>query len=293
MRVLVVNAGEVAHLSHGDLSKPLKGQEMSDKELNVYEKGKGLLIGDGKVLKIADSDELISEFCPSWDGAKEKSDGISVVNARGNAIIPGFVDSHTHLIWSGDRSNEMALRQRGMSYSEISEIGGGISKTVRSTRERTLDELINIGTTNANKALMLGTTTLEAKSGYGLNLESEIAILRAYKVVNSMSNCNVYSTWLGAHDFPSDTTREDYIDELIHKQLPEVCKLGIARWADVFCEPGWFTVDESKEILLASSEMGLSPRVHADEFVDSNGLDMAADIGCVSADHVALSLIHI
>ena len=289
MRVLVVNAGELAHLSHGDLSEPLKGQEMSDKELNVYEKGKGLLIGDGKVLKIADSDELISEFCPSWDGSKEKSDGISVVNARGNAIIPGFVDSHTHLIWSGDRSNEMALRQSGMSYSEISEIGGGITKTVRSTRECTLDELINIGSTNANKALMLGTTTLEAKSGYGLNLESEIAILRAYKVVNGISSCNVYSTWLGAHDFPSDTTREDYIDELIHKQLPEVCKLGIARWADVFCEPGWFTVDESKEILLASSEMGLSPRVHADEFVDSNGLDMAADIGCVSADHVACS----
>ena len=198
-----------------------------------------------------------------------------MVNARGNAIIPGFVDSHTHLIWSGDRSNEMALRQSGMSYSEISEIGGGISKTVRSTRECTLDELINIGTTNANKALMLGTTTLEAKSGYGLNLESEIAILRAYKVVNSKSNCNVHSTWLGAHDFPSDTTREDYIDELIHKQLPEVCKLGIARWADAFCEPGWFTVDESKEILLASSKMGLSPRVHADEFVDSNGLDIA------------------
>ena len=180
MRVLVVNAGEVAHLSHGDLSEPLKGQEMSDKELNVYEKGKGLLIGDGKLLKIADSDELISEFCPSWDGSKQKSDGISVVNAKGNAIIPGFVDSHTHLIWSGDRSNEMALRQSGMSYSEISEMGGGISKTVRSTRECTLDELINIGTTNANKALMLGTTTLEAKSGYGLNLESEIAILRAY-----------------------------------------------------------------------------------------------------------------
>jgi len=289
VRTLVVNAGELAHLSHGDLSEPLKGHEMSDKELNVYEKGRGVLIGDGKVLKIADSDELISEFCPSWDESKQISDGISVVNAKGNAIIPGFVDSHTHLIWSGDRSNEMALRQSGMSYSEISKMGGGISKTVRSTRECTLDELINIGTINAKKALMLGTTTLEAKSGYGLNLESEIAILRAYKVVNSMSNCNVYPTWLGAHDFPSNTNREDYIDELIYKQLPEVCKLGIARWADVFCEPGWFTVDESKEILLASREMGLSPRAHVDEFVDSNGLAMAADIGCVSADHVACS----
>ena len=289
MRTLIVNAGELAHLSYGDLSKPLKGQDMSEKEFNVYEKGMGILIEDGKILKIEDSGGLISEFSPSWDGSKAISDNISVVDAKGNAVIPGFVDSHTHLIWSGDRSNEMALRQNGLSYTEISQMGGGISKTVRSTRQCTFEELVNIGTNNAKKALMLGTTTLEAKSGYGLNLESEIAILSAYQLVNSRSNCDIHSTWLGAHDFPTNTTREDYIDELIHKQLPEVCRLGIARWADVFCEPGWFTVDESKEILLASNKLGLRPRAHVDEFVDSNGLAMAADIGCVSADHVACS----
>ena len=129
MRTLIVNAGELAHLSYGDLSKPLKGQDMSEKEFNVYEKGMGILIEDGKILKIADSGGLISEFSPSWDGSKAISDNISVVDAEGNAVIPGFVDSHTHLIWSGDRSNEMALRQNGLSYTEISQMGGGISKT--------------------------------------------------------------------------------------------------------------------------------------------------------------------
>ena len=289
MRTLVVNAGELAHLSKGDLSSPLKGGEMSDKGFNVYEKGMGILIENNIISKISDSDDLITEFAPSWNGKDSTTPGLLVIDAKGNAIIPGFVDSHTHLVWDGDRSNEMALRQNGMSYSEISDIGGGISKTVSSTRKCTKSKLIEIGIRNAKNALRLGTTTLEAKSGYGLNLETEISILDAYDAVNEKTSCNIQSTWLGAHDIPKDRSKEDYIEELINIQLPAVLEQGIAKWADVFCEPGWFTVEETMNILSEARGMGLQSRVHVDEFVDSGGLAMATEIGAVSADHVACS----
>tara|TARA_B100000575_G_scaffold92208_1_gene73361 strand:+ start:1774 stop:3057 length:1284 start_codon:yes stop_codon:yes gene_type:complete len=288
MRTLVVNVGELAHISRGDISRPLKGGDMSDKEQHVSEKGLGILIEGGIITKISGSDELISEYAPSWDGGKVTNEA-NVIDANGKAVIPGFVDSHTHLIWDGDRSNEISLRQKGMSYSEIASLGGGIAKTVRSTRQCSFQELIDIGINNVNKALSLGTTTLEAKSGYGLDLETEISILNAYKAIDAKSQCDIHSTWLGAHDVPSGVKKEDYVDELINEQLPLVSQMGIARWADVFCEPGWFTIEESREILLAAKTLGLESRVHVDEFVDSGGLLMASELGSVSADHVACS----
>jgi len=288
MRTLVVNVGELAHISRGDISRPLKGGDMSDKEQHVSEKGLGILIEGGIITKISGSDELISEYAPSWDGRKVTNEA-NVIDANGKAVIPGFVDSHTHLIWDGDRSNEISLRQKGMSYSEIASLGGGIAKTVRSTRQCSFQELIDIGINNVNKALSLGTTTLEAKSGYGLDLETEISILNAYKAIDAKSQCDIHSTWLGAHDVPSGVKKEDYVDELINEQLPLVSQMGIARWADVFCEPGWFTIEESREILLAAKTLGLESRVHVDEFVDSGGLLMASELGSVSADHVACS----
>ena len=288
MRTLVVNVGELAHISHGDISKPLKGEDMSDKEQHVFDKGLGILIEGEIIKKISGSDELISEFAPSWDEGNVTNEA-NVIDANGNAVIPGFVDSHTHLIWDGDRSNEISLRQQGMSYSEIARLGGGIAKTVRSTRRCSFQELFDIGLNNVNRALHLGTTTLEAKSGYGLDLETEISILKAYKAIDGKSHCDIHSTWLGAHDVPSGVNKEDYIDELINEQLPLVSEMGIARWADVFCEPGWFTTEESREILLAAKTMGLESRVHVDEFVDSGGLSMASELGSVSADHVACS----
>ena len=288
MRTLVVNVGELAHISRGDISRPLKGGDMSDKEQHVSERGLGILIEGGIITKISGSDELISEYAPSWDGGIVTNEA-NVIDANGKAVIPGFVDSHTHLIWDGDRSNEISLRQKGMSYSEIASLGGGIAKTVRSTRQCSFQELIDIGINNVNKALSLGTTTLEAKSGYGLDLETEISILNAYKAIDAKSQCDIHSTWLGAHDVPSGVKKEDYVDELINEQLPLVSQMGIARWADVFCEPGWFTIEESREILLAAKTLGLESRVHVDEFVDSGGLLMASELGSVSADHVACS----
>ncbi|DAC09951.1 MAG TPA: imidazolonepropionase [Candidatus Poseidoniales archaeon] len=285
----MVNSGEIAHMSHGDTTKPLIGEEMGDKDLNVYSKGLGILVEDGLILSIADSDELISEYASSWDRNSEKLGDMNIIDANGGAIVPGFVDSHTHLIWDGDRSNEMALRQRGLTYSDISKLGGGISKTVESTRSCTIEKLVELGLQRASNALRLGTTTMEAKSGYGLSTESEIKLLEATERVNQISACDIQATWLGAHDIPKNNDKEEYIEELIGKQLSMVVQQGIAKWADVFCEPGWFTVDDTIEIITASKKMGLESRIHADEFVDSGGLDIAVELGSISADHVAKS----
>ena len=276
-------------MSHGDTTKPLIGQDMGDKDLNVYSKGLGILVEDGLIQSIADSEELISEYAGSWDKNSEKLGDMNIIDAKGGAIVPGFVDSHTHLIWDGDRSNEMALRQRGLTYSEISKLGGGISKTVESTRSCSIQELVDLGVQRASDALRLGTTTMEAKSGYGLSTESELKLLEATERVNLISPCDIQATWLGAHDIPEQKNKGEYIEELIGKQLPMVVQQGIAKWADVFCEPGWFTVDDTIEIITASKEMGLGSRIHADEFVDSGGLGIAAELGSISADHVAKS----
>ncbi len=276
-------------MSHGDTTKPLIGEEMGDKDLNVYSKGLGILVEDGLILSIADSEELISEYAASWDRNSDKLGDMKIIDANGGAIVPGFVDSHTHLIWDGDRTNEMALRQRGLTYSDISKLGGGISKTVESTRSRSVEELVRLGVQRASNALKLGTTTMEAKSGYGLSTESELKILEATERVNKISACEIQATWLGAHDIPKHIDKEEYIEELIGKQLSMVVQQGIAKWADVFCEPGWFTIDDTIEIITASKEMGLGSRIHADEFVDSGGLDIAAELGSISADHVAKS----
>tara|TARA_B100000965_G_scaffold50592_1_gene37459 strand:+ start:97803 stop:99080 length:1278 start_codon:yes stop_codon:yes gene_type:complete len=285
----VVNSGEIAHMSNGDTSKPLIGEEMGDKDLNVYSKGLGILIEDGIILSISDSEELVSEYASSWDKNSEKLGDMNIIDAKGGAIVPGFVDSHTHLIWGGDRSNEMALRQRGLTYSDISKLGGGISKTVESTRSLSINELVELGVRRASNALRLGTTTMEAKSGYGLSTESELKLLEATARVNLILPCDIQATWLGAHDIPKQNNKEEYIEELIGKQLPMVVKQGIAKWADVFCEPGWFTVDDTIEIINASKKMGLGSRIHADEFVDSGGLGIASELGSISADHVAKS----
>lgn len=276
-------------MSHGDTTKPLIGEDMGDKDLNVYSKGLGILVEDGLIQSIADSEELISEYAGSWDKNSEKLGDMNIIDAKGGAIVPGFVDSHTHLIWDGDRSNEMALRQRGLTYSEISKLGGGISKTVESTRNCSIQKLVDLGVQRASNALRLGTTTMEAKSGYGLSTESELKLLEATARVNLISPCDIQATWLGAHDIPKQKNKEEYIEELIGRQLPMVVQQGIAKWADVFCEPGWFTVDDTIEIITASKEMGLGSRIHADEFVDSGGLGTATELGSISADHVAKS----
>ncbi len=286
MDLLLYNIGEIATLSYGDVSKPLSGTEMSDREKLTLEAGNAILISEGIIKKISNQEELIQEYIPDFSDGK--SDLVNLIDANGNAIIPGLIDCHTHLLWTGDRSNEMIMRQNGQTYQEISKFGGGISRTVESTRNSSKEQLITIGQERINQASMYGTTTLEAKSGYGLSLDSEIKLLEASSEILE-DKCNLLPTWLGAHDFPKGKSKDEYIEELITEQLPHVAENKLAIWVDVFCEPGWYNLEQTELIVNASKELGLKSRLHVDEFVDSNGLALAAELGSSSADHVGFS----
>ena len=288
MKTLIANCGEIAHLSYGEIDKAISGFEMKDRDILVYPKGFGILIDNDIVIKIDDSESLLDEYVNNQNSSSFTNQ-VKVIDAKGKAIVPGFVDSHNHLIWSGDRSNEMSMRQTGMTYRDISEQGGGIKKTVNSTRRTSIDQLVNSGISRLHNALINGTTSMEVKSGYGLNTENELKILKAIDEIKKHEILNIHATWLGAHDFPDDKTREQYIDELITEQLPLISENKLANWVDVFCEPGWYTVEETEYIVNESKKYGLGSRIHVDEFVDSGGLQLATELGSVSGDHVAHS----
>ena len=286
--MLILNAGEIAHIDSTSPNSPISGYDMTDRESNVSPSGMGIRVLDGKIISISDSESIQSEFVPDWDGYSTSSK-IEVIDANGCAIIPGLVDSHTHLIWSGDRSSEMRLRQSGMSYRQISEMGGGIRRTVTSTRKMSIEDMVSTGLYKVNEASNYGTCAMEVKSGYGLDTETELRLLEAASMISKNSDVTIFPTWLGAHDFPSNKERSQYIDELLSVQLPEVAKQGIAKWCDVFCEDGWYNIDETEDIVKQASEFGLQSRLHVDEFEDCGGLALATELGSVSADHVAMS----
>ena len=286
MDLLLFNIGELATLSSGDVSKPLSGTKMSDREKLILDPGYSILTSKGKIAKIGPEEELLEEFAPDMESGK--SNLIEIIDVNGAALIPGLVDCHTHLLWSGDRSNEIRLRQNGLTYQDISNQGGGIANTVNSTRNASLKELESIGNRNLSQSSHYGTTTIEAKSGYGLSVDSEIKILQATSSLDGIRQ-NVLSTWLGAHDFPKDKTASEYMDELIHEQLPLVAENDLAKWIDVFCEPGWFNLEQTETLVKNANDFGLKSRLHVDEFVDSGGLSLAAELGSCSADHVGFS----
>ena len=288
MKTLLYNCGEVAHLSTGDDEFPLSGARMLDRKSLVLPSGMGILIDSGKILRISPMQELVAEFAP-WYPSKSENGEIRVIDVGGMSVVPGFVDSHTHLVWSGDRSNELSMRISGKSYKDIAKTGGGIMKTVNSTRSSPQKQLVDSGLKRLESALKNGTTTMEAKSGYGLDLDSEVKLLESISIISRSSPCDVRATWLGAHDFPKEMTRDEYVNHLISEQLPVISELSLAKWVDVFCEDGWFTNEQTEDIVTASKEFGLGSRLHVDEFVDSGGLQLASDLGSVSADHVACS----
>ena len=286
MDLLLYNIGELATLSHGDVSKPLSGTKMSERDNLLLEPGHSILISEGNIIRISPEQELLEEFAPDMED--NKSAHIELLDVNGKAVIPGLVDCHTHLIWSGDRSNEIRLRQNGLSYQDISKQGGGINRTVEATRKASLKELKLIGSSNLSQSSNYGTTTIEAKSGYGLSVESELKILQATNSLGGI-NQNILPTWLGAHDFPKDKKVSEYMDELIHEQLPLVAEKGLAKWIDVFCEPGWFDLEQTEILVKSANNFGLKSRLHVDEFVDSGGLSLAAELKSSSADHVGFS----
>jgi imidazolonepropionase len=281
-RSIYINAGPIAHFSKGDVSKPLVGIAMSSDE-QLHESGMAFVVEDKLFSKISTTEEILAEYGPESQ----------IVDLKGHAIVPGYIDAHTHLIWDGDRSHEMRMRQSGMSYSDIANAGGGIRYTVKKTGNCTDLNLRNIGQSRLATALKHGTTAIEAKSGYGLNTKCEKAILDAYSILGEVDsgqhNPDIYLTWMGAHDIPHGMKKSDYVEHLISEQLPEIGEQGISDYADVFCEPGWFSLEDTEDICRAATEWDLEIRLHVDEFSDGEGLQLAAELGAVTADHAICS----
>ncbi|MEG3601171.1 MAG: imidazolonepropionase [Candidatus Thermoplasmatota archaeon] len=276
MRAVFLNAGPLVHFAH----------ERTSYENSIDGIGKAIIIEDDVIVSIKDSDEVVDEYSLNHDDVDAATADLAVHDLAGQSIVPGLIDGHTHLLWAGDRSREVSWRQAGKSYAEIADMGGGIRSTVESTRLAGDDELFALGYKRLREALRTGTTHLEAKSGYGLSTESELRLLQVASRLNGISHTpTIDSTWMGAHDTPPGTPREVYVETLLSEQLPAVVEQGIARSADVFCEPGWFTVEESEDILRASRKAGLALRMHVDEFVDGGGAELASALGVETADH--------
>lgn len=211
-----------------------------------------------------------------------------VLDARGCTVVPGFVDPHTHLVFGGDRREELRRRLGGATYAEIAADGGGIVKTVAATRAASEHELIEGGRARLAEMLAFGTTTAEAKSGYGLDLKTELRMLRAIRALAAGQPIELTATFMGAHEVPVEYRgrRADYVRHVIDDMVPAVAREELAEWCDVFCETGVFTPEESQAILEAGVRHGLKPRIHADELGLSGGAAVAAIVGARSADHL-------
>ncbi len=217
--------------------------------------------------------------------------GAKVVDAGGGTVVPGFVDPHTHLVFAGDRREDLHRRLAGASHAEITAAGGGIVKTVEATRKATDADLVALGRARLDEMLAWGTTSCEAKSGYGLTTDAELRQLRAIKSLRTTQPIEISPTFMGAHDVPLDfrDKRSAYLDLVIKEMIPRVAREDLAEWCDVFCETGAFTPEESKAVLMAGIAAGLKPRIHADEFGDSGGSRVAVEVGARSADHLVFA----
>ena len=210
-----------------------------------------------------------------------------VIDARGKTIVPGFVDAHTHLVHGGSRENELAMKLSGKSYMEIHEAGGGILSTVRSTRALSEKELTEKALRSLRVMLQHGTSTVEAKSGYGLDLETELKCLKVAKKLNELQPIQIISTYMGAHATPPEFgDTDEYLDFVIERVLPEIKAQGIAEFVDAFCEKGIFSVEQTRRVLSEAKKLGFKLKVHADEIESFGGAELAAELGAISAEHL-------
>ncbi|ARI76126.1 imidazolonepropionase [Halobacillus mangrovi] len=249
---------------------PLKGEAM--KKLNVKENA-AVALEDGKV---------------AWIGsATERVEANEIIDAKGNVVSPGLVDPHTHLIFGGSREEELALKQQGVPYLEILKQGGGILSTVRATRKATEEELLEKGKFFLERMASYGVTTLEAKSGYGLDKETELKQLKVAKRLNEDSMLDIVSTYLGPHAIPPEYKRdpESFLTQMI-ALLEEVHRNDLAHFTDIFCETGVFTIEQSRRFMQASKALGFQTKIHADEIDPLGGTELAVEMGSVSADHL-------
>ncbi len=225
------------------------------------------------------------------DDLRRRHPDATVVDCAGGVLTPGLVDSHTHAIFGRARYAEQELRASGVGYMEIARRGGGIHSSVADLRSRSEDDLYDLALPRIRRLMSYGSTTIEVKSGYGLSLDDELKSLRVVKRLARDVSARLVPTWLGAHEIPPEfrqtaSRRADYVRHLIDDMLPRVTEENLASFADVFCEPGVFTIAETREILSASRTAGLSLKLHADELEPHGGAELAAELGATSADHL-------
>ena len=268
--VAVLHASQLVTLAGPN--RPRVGPEMSD--LAIIRDG-GMLIRDGNIDIIGSSDEI----------EKNAGDG-DIIDAGDRVVLPGFVDAHTHPVFAGNRLDDFERRARGETYEQIAAAGGGIWSTVEKTRAASEPDLFEQGKKHANWFLKCGTTTVEAKSGYGLTVEDELKILRVIRRLNEETPTEFVPTFLGAHAVPRGRQQSDYVDLVIREMLPRVASEKLAKFCDVFCERGYFNIAESREILAAAKKHGLKLRIHADQLTNSGAAKLAAEAKATTADHL-------
>jgi imidazolonepropionase len=277
MKTLITNISSLVTVNAKG-AKFKAGKDMQD----IGEIKNGALLFDEKIEWIGTVDES-KEKISNQEIIPEK-----IINAIGKTVLPGFVDSHTHLVFGGNRSYEFARRLRGVSYQEIAAEGGGILTTMKGTRQASEEELVETGKKLAFSAMKHGTTALEVKSGYGLTTESELKQLRAIRKLREEIPLHISSTFLGAHDFPPEykNKRQEYIDIIKNEMLPKVKAEKLAEYCDAFIDKGYYTLEEGEQVLQAGLDYGLKLKVHCDELADFGSAKLAARLGAISADHL-------
>jgi imidazolonepropionase len=269
----VVNARQLVTLAGP--KRPRIGKELA--ELAIISNG-GLMVRDGRIEAVGPSDQV----------QRQLPNECEVIDATGRVILPGFVDAHAHPVFGGNRVDEFELRSRGATYEEIAASGGGIRATVRKTRAASEDELFAQAQARLAQILRCGTTTMEAKSGYGLTTNDELKMLRVIRRLNEQGPIEFVPTFLGAHAVPDEFSGRmpEYVELLAGEMVPEIVRQGLAEYCDIFCETGYFDGANARRILGAAKAAGLKLRMHADQLTNSGGAALAAELGAVTADHL-------
>lgn len=268
-------------IKHADQLLTLKGparpriqQEMDN--LGIIHDG-AIAIEGGKIVAAGKTTKINSLYS-----------GLKEIDASSKVIMPGFVDPHTHPVFYRTRENEFEMRIQGRSYVEISQTGGGIRSSIKGVRDASQAELLELSKKRIKNIISNGTTTLEAKSGYGLSTESEIKMLEVIKTLQEELPIDIVPTFMGAHEFPEEYkhNREKYIDIIKNDMLPQVAKLKLAEYCDIFTEKHVYSIEQSRDILMRAKKLGFKIRMHADEIEPIGGAELAAELGAVSADHL-------
>lgn len=275
--LVVENASEVLTMERPGLAGPRRRGDL--REVGRIERGAVAVAGE-RIAWVGPAGEL---------GRIPMAANVVRVDAHGGSVCPGFVDCHTHLVFAGSRHDEFERRLAGESYVEIAAKGGGIQASLRAVRDASEHELAHLARERLDRMLAHGTTTLEAKSGYGLRTDAELKQVRALMRASEGHAVETVATFLGAHEFPPEyrDDREAYVRLVIDEMIPAVAMLERCEYADVFCEQGVWTVEQSRRVLLAACDAGMKPRLHADEFAPSGGAELAAELGAASADHLS------